>query len=494
MLISINFKAVNRFLFFVLSLILAFPAFSQDVQITTGPEEIGENQTWTITITVKNDRLKTYDKFPEIKGLRRRGTSMHNSTSVINGQVSSTQSIIMNYTPEKQGTIQVPAFRMQVNGKEYSVAAKKIKVGPAVQQRDPFSAFFDRQNDGFRQETEYIDLKADAFLDLTTDKKEIYRGEGVNVMLAFYVAESNEAPMNFYKISEQLSDILKVLKPANCWEENFNLETIQSESIEIKGKRYQRFIMYQATFFPFKAEPIRFPSVELEMIQYKVAKNPSFYGQNKKEDFKKFASREKIIRVKELPPHPLREKVSIGSFELEERIPSTALETAKSTTYEFTVRGEGNISAITAPVVPVQSEIEFYDPSTQQEVITDRGLVTGSKSFKYFIIPQQPGTFPLSKYIHWVYFDPRKNRYDSLKPRVALTVTGDSKTDHSISSNDAGGFYDEYADADNNLRRIHSGPSTWVLHGLAGLLFLTGIVFLVRRPSGASKKGTRKQV
>ena len=53
---------------------------AQNVQIDLGPSEIGENQAWTITITVNNDRLKSYDNFPDIDGLQKRGTYRSFST------------------------------------------------------------------------------------------------------------------------------------------------------------------------------------------------------------------------------------------------------------------------------------------------------------------------------------------------------------------------------------------------------------------------------
>ena len=61
----------------------------------------------------------------------------------------------------------------------------------------------------------------------------------------------------------------------------------------INGRDYTQYKVYQATFFPLNTEPINFPSVGLEMIKYKVAKNPSFFGQNRKEDFKKFYTKSK---------------------------------------------------------------------------------------------------------------------------------------------------------------------------------------------------------
>ena len=79
------------------------------IQITLGPDEIGENQAWTITVTVNNDRLKSYENFPDIDGFRKRGTSNQSQTSIVNGQMSSSQSVVMTYSPTKQGIFTIPS-------------------------------------------------------------------------------------------------------------------------------------------------------------------------------------------------------------------------------------------------------------------------------------------------------------------------------------------------------------------------------------------------
>src|SRR5688572_2697121 len=121
-----------------LSLLFILCSFSiaqaQEVQIALGPDEIGENQAWTITVTVQNDRLKSYDNFPEIKGFRKRGQSTQSQTNIVNGQISSSQSVIMTYMPMQRGIVTVSSFTMKVNEKSISVAGKKVTVGPPQQQ------------------------------------------------------------------------------------------------------------------------------------------------------------------------------------------------------------------------------------------------------------------------------------------------------------------------------------------------------------------------
>ena len=72
------------FSFFLVAFVGLFNSlFGQKIQIELGPDEIGENQAWTITVSVNNDRLKNYDNFPDIEGFRKRGTSTQSQTSTL---------------------------------------------------------------------------------------------------------------------------------------------------------------------------------------------------------------------------------------------------------------------------------------------------------------------------------------------------------------------------------------------------------------------------
>jgi hypothetical protein len=452
---------------------------AQTIQIVLGPDEIGENQSWTISVTVQNDRFKSHDYvFPEIYGFRKRGTSSQSQTSIINGQVSSSQSVTMTYLPVKQGTYTVQAFKMTVNGQSINSPGKKVKVGPPVQtQRDPFT--YD-PNDFFgKNNTEFVDIKDDAFLAVTTNKSEVYVGEGFTTTLSFYVADKNRAPLQFHDLAKQLTNILKKIKPANCWEENFEIENVQSETVTINGEYYDRYKLYEATFYPLNTKPIEFPSIGLQLIKFKVAKNPSFFGQNRKEDFKTFYSKPRTIKVKELPPHPLRDKVAVGDYRLDERISSTALQTGQSFSYDFNIYGEGNISAIERPQVMKDGSFEFYEPNIRQDINRQTGRVTGTKSFSYFIIPKEPGEYRMRDLLHWVYFNPVQKKYDTLIARSSVVVSGESLKNEAIESTDTGSLYDKIGSTDNVLRT--SSDSGWIssVLGIFILAMLSGSAYLV---------------
>lgn len=457
-----------RFVYGLAFLSICFAAQAQSIQIELGPDEIGENQSWTITVTVSNERLKSYDNFPEVDGFRKRGTSTQSQTSIINGQISSSQSVIMSYMPTKQGTFTVSNFKMKVNDQVFSVNGKKVKVGASVQARssDPFRSFFDRDpaRDAFGGEPEFVDVKEDALLTLTTNKDEVYVGEGFTTTLSFLVADNNRAPMQFYELGKQLSDILKKLRPSTCWEENFNIENIDGESIDIGGKGYTQYKIYQATFFPLNTQSVVFPSIGLEMIKFKLAKNPSFFGQNRKEDFKTFYSKAKKVKVKELPAHPLRDMVPVGDYKLEERIATNKANAGQSLSYQFNIYGEGNISSIEKPNVKKDNNFDFYEPNVKQDLKRENGRVTGVKSFSYFMIPKEPGEYSLSDYFQWVFFNPNTKKYDTLKSQQRLSVTGESQKNLAIESNDTGSFYDRIDLLDNTL--ISSAQGDWMKIGI----------------------------
>jgi len=459
---------------------------AQEASVKLGPGEIGVNQIWTITLTVQNDKLNSYSDFPEVEGFRKAGTSSASNTQIINGQISSSQSVTMSYSPLSEGTFSLPAFTITVNGKEISSPGTTIKVGPPVQQqqrRDPFRNMFDRdQFDNFFEEdepTEFVDIKEDAFLALTTDKDEVYVGEGFATTLSFYVADNNRAPLEFYELGKQLGQIMKKLRPENCWEENFNIENIYGQRVTIQGKGYTQYKVYQGVFFPLNDEDVVFESVPLKMIKYRVARNPSFFGQNRQEDFKNFFTKPKTVRVRPLPPHPLKDQVAVGEYRLNESISSNTLQTGQSFTYEFNIFGQGNISAINAPDIRQTDDFEFYDPNVQQNINRRNSQVTGSKSFSYYGIPNEPGEYELGEFIEWIYFNPEAETYDTLRSRARVTVEGESRKNENILASDLGSFYDQIEFQKNSLTSIKEVEWMKIFANLAILLMLGASAWIV---------------
>lgn len=478
------FKAVV--LSMLVMVVSGFVANAQEVAIELGSDEIALNQGFTITITVHNERLKNYDDFPEIEGFRKMGTTSSSNTTVINGQISSSQSTIQQYAALREGTFRLKPFSMTVNGKKIRSPGKTIEVGPASQRTartDPFSnSIFDEYFGRSSGEEEFMDVKADAFLALTTDKDEVYLGEGFTATLAFYVSEANRAELEFYDLSRQVSEATKLISPTNCWEESFSIENIKGELVVLNKKRYMRYKLFQSAYYPWNLEPIELNSVPLELIKYKVSKRRSFFGRNKKEDFQTFYSLPKIIEVKDLPPHPLKDEVAVGDYYLEEKVSSTTPKTGESFNYRFQIFGEGNISAINNPQIPDDEIFDFYPPNIRQNIKRGNGKVDGVKQFNYYGIPNEPGSYNLADYFNWIFFNTKTEHYDTLSSKIVLNVTGESKRNLSISSNDLGSFYDIIDFENNKLTSRIGDVYTKIFANIFILIMLVlSLIFIFRK-------------
>ncbi len=450
-------------LFFLIVVGGVFTVKAQDISIQLGSDKIAINQAFTITINVSGESLKSYDKFPEIPGLVKRGTSSSSSTNIFNGTVSRSQSITQTYVAEREGKVVIQPFNITVNGKQIGSPGKTITIVAAQQQQkqkrydpfgsDPFEDFFGRSS----EPAEFIDLKDDAFLALTTDKDEVYVGEGVNATLAFYISDKNRAPLQFHDLTNQLTELLKKIRPKNVWEENFNIENISPESVYIKGERYTVYKIFQASFFPLNADDIELPSVGLKMIKYQVAKRSSFFGQSRKESFKTFYTKSKKVRVRELPPHPLKDQVAVGNYTLLEKVSAQTFKTGESGQYQFQIKGTGNIAYINEPLVQEGNDLEIYPPNSQERIVRSGKSVKGTKTFTYYIAPKEPGSYALKDYFSFIFFNTSTNKYDSLTPNKTIEVTGKSLKNQALGSSMSQGlFYERFEGESNEVVSMHA--------------------------------------
>ena len=479
--------ALRYTIFLIFFLCTPFLLQAQEVSISLGPEEIALNEAFTITISVKDDKLRTYNSFPSIPGFAKRGTSSSSSTSIINGKVSSEQRVTQTYAPQREGTFVLEPFVMSVNGQDVESEGMTITVGPPRQQsrsqqrmnpfsRDPLDQFFGNDDQG---DEEFIEVEDDAFLALTVDKEEVFVGEGFTATLAFYISTENQAPLSFYDLGNQLGEIVEKLKPTNSWEENFEIVNVEREDVRINGKTYARYKLYQARYYPLNEDPVIFPPVGLKMLKYKVAKRPSFFGRRKEEAYKTYKTEAVKVEVKELPPHPLKESVAVGDYQMREEISEQKLETGNSFSYSFSIVGQGNISAVSPPELPETDSLTFYEPNVAQDMRKDDGTVIGVKRFSYYGIPNEPGTYQLGDYFQWVYFNSRLGNYDTLRSDIGLLVEGESRKNENILAKDPGVFYNQMEAESNQLVSLNEEGDLELFVYIFILLMLAASAFII---------------
>lgn len=455
--------------------------------IELGKTNIALNEAFTITIKVENAKVKSYAPFPAIVNFKKNTiASVTSSNNKGNGQVTSTDAVIQNYYAEKEGTFVVKPFSIKVNGQLIESPGITVRVGPYDKNLgEPSKLTPEDFIDLGKNNKEYVDIQEDAFLGLSTNKSQVYVGEGFTVSLAFYVASTNKAIMEFPpNLGSQLGDILKKIRPEKSWEENFQIEEISPVKVRINGKSYTQHKLYQATFYPLNNEPVIFPRVGLKMIKFKVAKeekDPTSLEArlNTQKDHKYFYTLPKRVEVKELPPHPLRDQVPVGNFYLQEVAPKKQVRTGSSFEYGFRIWGEGNIPAINAPDIAENEHFNFYPPHIQQSVQRAGQRVSGWKTFNFHSIPKEAGTYDFKNYFRWIFFNPNTQRYDTLRAKAQIRVSGESLRNLEISSANVGDFYKDLENESNTLSHNDFRQTIRYVVNVAMLLMLMGTLFLI---------------
>jgi hypothetical protein len=426
--------------------LLGFIAAAQEIQIEIPKTEIAINESLQIKVSVINGKVNDYSSFPAIKGFIKSDISSGDRQALISGRLTQISQLAQNYRPTKEGVYTIAPFTMTVNGKQISYPGATITVTAASSSTSAYD-FWSAPD----LEPEIEVAREDVFLAVAADRKEIYAGEGINIVIAFYALQSSPYLLKFPdNLFQQLSAVVKKLKPENCWEENFNIGgQILPTVVKIKGKDYQQYKIYQSNYYLNQAGEIELPQISLPLIKLR----PGNYG---REEMRNYFSKSLKIRVKPLPSHPLSGKVAVGQFKLEEKISQTTLQTGQSVNYDFQISGQGNFAFLREPDTRRTSALEIYPPNVQQQINRENSRVTGIKKFTYMIIPNEPGTYAMSDYFQWIFFNTEKQTYDTLKPQISIRVEGESKVDHAISDIGSKAYYDNIYKLDNRLKSLKS--------------------------------------
>ena len=390
----------------------SFASAQEDVKIELGKKNLLPDENFTVKVIIRNSDKSSISSFPDFANFNKGARQKSFSKSLLG------YTITQNYTPTKEGTFRIPAFNLEVNGKIYMSDAFSIVVAqPKDEDEEDKADLISLDKSG-----------KNAFLAMNIDKNKVYIGEGFRVSLAFYVAESNTVDMDFPDdLNAQVDAISKKIKSAECLEQKITIVSLKGVANTINGKKYLMYKFFEAIYFPLNNKPINIRAVDLKMVQT-----------NKKTGQKEsitFTDSPQTINVLNLPEHPLKDKVSTGNFSLVEQIETRKINTGKSFSYVFKIVGEGNFSTVNMTSPINDSFFDFYPPEIKEAHAL--GQPSREKLFRYRVLPKDSGQYQLDKYFFWVFFNTKKEQYDTLKSSLKIKVLGKTIADKNTdASND----------------------------------------------------------
>ncbi|MDR1906861.1 MAG: BatD family protein [Puniceicoccales bacterium] len=390
---------------------------------------------------------------PAVPGLRKRGESVYQSSTMINGVRSQKVSFIFSYIPEKTGTIEIPEYTIEVNGDRYPVMPAKLKItnnSNAVPQQQDQSVI----------------------LTVAIDSARAYVGQNIPATISLRLDEDIQllGPIKPQILSEAFLQSPISKQPRLRSDRGYEIYSWDTFITPLKSGNYQ--IAFEASC------PIQ---VMRAMGFFSLAEQESIH----------LVSLPTPLEVHPLSQAPTDFRGGIGQFSLKNlRLSSDRALVGEPITLSVDIVGEGNFARLQPPEIASGEQWKIFPPKTTFIPQDDHDL-KGIKTIEYIIVPQKTGEVTVPD-ITLTYFNPKTEQFetsniDNAKKIVLVSrstetfpnydrgTVGENKTnDESKSENSVSALHILSKDTPcyTTLKPIYFQSWFWILQGCLAMIAL----------------------
>ncbi len=397
-----------------LILLTTLTAFADEVTfVTSAPKAVELNKAFRLKYTVnrrnvKEPRIPQIGDFAILSGPSR---SEQSSTQIINGNVTSTQSVTFTYVlmPQKEGEFTIPGATISVDGSEITSNKVTVKVLPedktaAAQQRNS-----QRRGAQYQNGSGTVDIAAsDLFMTATLNKTSVVEQEAVLLTFKVYSA------VNLTALNGKIPDL-----------KGFQIQEVELprdkewQMEHYNGRNYRTILWQQYVLFPQQSGEIEIPSATFEGVvaQQMRSYDPFdiFGGSNFVEVKKELRTPKLKLNVQKLPAgRPEGFSGAVGSFKISSTISPTELKANEAVTLRLVISGTGNMKLIKTPEVLFPEDFEVYDPKVENKFSLRTNGFSGNKIIEYLAIPRFGGEFIVPS-VKFSYYDIASKQYKTVE-------------------------------------------------------------------------------
>jgi BatD DUF11 like domain len=301
------------------------------------------------------------------------GPNQMNSTTVVNGAMSSSESYSFVLQGKKEGVFTIGAAAINAKGQTFRSYPLSINVIKANKQT--LSEVKGDAKDG-------VIIRAEA------STHEGYVGQQIIVDYKLYT-RLNLNGMNL--LNEPKYDDFFYLE-VNDYPHGDNRVTLG-------GKSYMTRVLRRVALFPKKEGRIEVEPMNVQVSVISGGGNPAedaFFGSVRAEN-KTIASNSIDFQIKSLPNNaPPSFSGAVGSFQIETSISKTEGTTDDALSLKMRVTGNGDAKRWLAPKLTPVEGLDIYEPKTLREGSVEvGGEWQTTKEFEFLIIPKRKGNFTL---------------------------------------------------------------------------------------------------
>ena len=408
---------------FVGTLLAASVASAQDVRVeaTVNAERIGIEDVLELTLSIEGGDADREPELPRLDAFRVAGRSTSSQIQIVNGRMSSTRAYIYQLLPQNEGTFEIGAVTVHVEGKAHTTKPIRVVVVPGslVARRprglgspfDPFEGLGGRARD--------LDLQEDdVFVRAEVSKRSVFQGEQIILTYRLY--------SRYVPLGPELADDPPL---TGFWVEEVDPGAeIKFERRTVEGKQYLSAPLKQRILFPTQTGKLEIPPLTLTTAFRLTADDPfdAFFARASRPI--NLRSQPVTIDVAPLPAEGRSAdfKGAVGRFELEAKVSQEEVAAGNPVTLTLSIAGKGNLRSLTPPELPELKGFRAFDPKTEEKARAGALGLEGEKTWEYVLVPESGGVKEVGPW-RFQYFDPEEKRYvtASVGP-LQMKVVGDA--------------------------------------------------------------------
>ena len=407
-------------LFIALLTLSAVTAVAADVSFSVDyPRQVVEGNKFQITFTLRNASGSNL-MVPELEGATKLygpSTSTSYSSQWVNGVSSSTttEQYTLVYRADKAGTYTMGEASVTVNGQQYSTKPFSIEILPPDQSASGGNQQQSVQIDNVDTQKAGKEVGAnDLFVRINMSKASVYEQEAVVCTIKLYTK---------YQISQFMVNVQPSFNGFLI--EELPVSSSLNEIERVNGENYMTAELKKCILFPQQSGKLTITSgtYDVTVIQYESYR--SFFGSIRQPVEKQLQvkSNSASVDIKPLPePKPASFNGAVGDFTVSTEIKPQVLKSFEAATYEYVVKGTGNIKYVKSPEISFPSQFEVYDPQYDSNAKPSGNNMSGKTTIEYTFVPQYIGKYEIPG-TEFTYFNPATKKYVTLEtPKYELTV------------------------------------------------------------------------
>ena len=381
-----------------------------DVVATVQASRIGTEDTLELTVTIRGEDVQRVSdpELPEFDGFDIAGRSTSMGFQMVNGQMSSTRSLIYTLRPRGEGTFKIRSVTLSYQGvelrtKPITVEVVAGSVTPRRHQRlDPFSGAspFSR-----RRTAPELDVD-DIYIDTELSKDRVFEGEYLVVTYRL-----------FTKVHILGLEVEEDPPMTGFWVEEVTLDPNRKvENRIIDGESWLTWPIKQRVIFPTRSGRLEIPVIAMSMAVQVDSGDlfDSFFGRATQPISRE--TKRVSLEVKPLPTieRPVDFNGLVGQFELKAVLNTNEVEAGSPVTLTLAVEGNGNLRSLETPELPPLTGFRTFAPNSDEEFSATKLGFRGNKQWEFVLVPQTVGNREIGPFT-FDYFDPGRARYVTAK-------------------------------------------------------------------------------